>query len=185
MSYVTIAIDLGSFSALRTFRVFRALKSVAVIPGLKTIVSAVIYSIKALKDVIILTVFTLAVFALIGLQIYMGVLSQICIWQYGYPEFNTPFIDGKNWTSLDDEAWYEWMGGNANITHKSENWIVHEELGNFIMCGNNTGAGKCPIGAVCMAVRNRVLYFFLDHERASDCSWSLEILFVVVVWYFP
>ena len=38
MSYVTIAIDLGSFSALRTFRVFRALKSVAVIPGLKTIV---------------------------------------------------------------------------------------------------------------------------------------------------
>ena len=33
MSYVTIAIDLGSFSALRTFRVFRALKSVAVIPG--------------------------------------------------------------------------------------------------------------------------------------------------------
>ena len=27
MSYVTIAVDLGSFSALRTFRVFRALKS--------------------------------------------------------------------------------------------------------------------------------------------------------------
>ena len=46
MSYVTIAIDLGSFSALRTFRVFRALKSVAVIPGLKTIVSAIIYSVK-------------------------------------------------------------------------------------------------------------------------------------------
>lgn len=34
MSYVTLTIDLGSFSALRTFRVFRALKSVAVIPGL-------------------------------------------------------------------------------------------------------------------------------------------------------
>ena len=82
MSYVTIAIDLGSFSALRTFRVFRALKSVAVIPGLKVIVGAVIYSIKALKDVIILTVFTLAVFALIGLQIYMGVLTQICIVEY-------------------------------------------------------------------------------------------------------
>ena len=37
MSYVTIAIDLGSFSALRTFRVFRALKSVAVIPGKNTV----------------------------------------------------------------------------------------------------------------------------------------------------
>ena len=79
MSYVTIAIDLGSFSALRTFRVFRALKSVAVIPGLKTIVSAIIYSVKNLRDVIILTIFALAVFALLGLQVYMGVLSQICI----------------------------------------------------------------------------------------------------------
>ncbi len=66
MSYVTIAIDLGSFSALRTFRVFRALKSVAVIPGLKTIVSAIVYSVKNLRDVIILTVFALAVFALLG-----------------------------------------------------------------------------------------------------------------------
>ncbi len=69
MSYVTIGIDLGSFSALRTFRVFRALKSVAVIPGLKTIVSAVIYSVKNLSDVIILTLFMLAVFALLGLQV--------------------------------------------------------------------------------------------------------------------
>ena len=66
MSYVTIAIDLGSFSALRTFRVFRALKSVAVIPGLKTIVSAIVYSVKNLRDVIILTIFALAVFALLG-----------------------------------------------------------------------------------------------------------------------
>ena len=85
MSYVTIAVDLGrfltilvcikynstlhSFSALRTFRVFRALKSVAVIPGLKTIVSAIVYSVKNLRDVIILTLFALAVFALLGLQV--------------------------------------------------------------------------------------------------------------------
>ena len=69
MSYITIAIDLGSFAALRTFRVFRALKSVAVIPGLKTIVSAIIYSVKNLRDVIILTTFALAVFALLGLQV--------------------------------------------------------------------------------------------------------------------
>ena len=81
MSYVTIAVDLGSFSALRTFRVFRALKSVAVIPGLKTIVSAIVYSVKNLRDVIILTIFALAVFALLGLQVYMGVLSQKCVRQ--------------------------------------------------------------------------------------------------------
>ena len=80
MSYVTIAIDLGSFSALRTFRVFRALKSVAVIPGLKTIVSAIVYSVKNLRDVIILTVFALAVFALLGTELQQaeeGLFSNI------------------------------------------------------------------------------------------------------------
>ena len=47
--------------------------------GLKTIVGAVIESVKNLRDVIILTVFSLSVFALLGLQIYMGVLTQKCI----------------------------------------------------------------------------------------------------------
>lgn len=76
MSYVTIAIDLGSFAALRTFRVFRALKSVAVIPGLKTIVNAIIYSVKNLRDVILLTAFVLAIFALIGLQVKIQKFSS-------------------------------------------------------------------------------------------------------------
>lgn len=32
-SYVTMGIDLGNLAALRTFRVLRALKTVAIIPG--------------------------------------------------------------------------------------------------------------------------------------------------------
>ena len=40
---------------------------------------AVIESVKNLRDVIILTLFSLSVFALLGLQIYMGVLTQKCI----------------------------------------------------------------------------------------------------------
>ena len=150
MSYVTIAIDLGSFSALRTFRVFRALKSVAVIPGLKTIVNAVIYSVKNLKDVIMLTVFTLGVFALVGLQFYMGTLSQICIADYFEAAKN-----GQNWGRDDDDAWFSHMSNSSN-------WIVHEELGNFIMCGNSTGAAACPEKTVCLAVsRISLLLSFL------------------------
>ena len=33
-SYLTMGIDLGNLAALRTFRVLRALKTVAIIPGL-------------------------------------------------------------------------------------------------------------------------------------------------------
>ena len=43
LAYLTMGIaDLGNLSALRTFRVLRALKTVAIIPGMKTIVGAVI-----------------------------------------------------------------------------------------------------------------------------------------------
>lgn len=64
--------------------------------GLKTIVGAVIESVKNLRDVIILTMFSLSVFALMGLQIYMGVLTQKCIKEFP--------LDGS-WGNLTDENW--------------------------------------------------------------------------------
>uniref|UniRef100_A0A8D0CTR6 Sodium channel protein n=1 Tax=Sander lucioperca TaxID=283035 RepID=A0A8D0CTR6_SANLU len=79
MAYLTEFIDLGNVSVLRTFRVLRALKTITVIPGLKTIVGALIQSVKKLADVMILTVFCLCVFALIGLQLFMGNLRQKCV----------------------------------------------------------------------------------------------------------
>ncbi|NWZ55021.1 SCN4A protein, partial [Haliaeetus albicilla] len=79
MAYITEFVDLGNISALRTFRVLRALKTITVIPGLKTIVGALIQSVKKLSDVMILTVFCLSVFALIGLQLFMGNLRQKCV----------------------------------------------------------------------------------------------------------
>ena len=133
---MTIAVDLGSFSALRTFRVFRALKSVAVIPGLKTIVSAIVYSVKNLRDVIILTIFALAVFALLGLQVYMGVLSQKCVRDYP-----TDPEELALWGNLSDETWDYFM-------HNDSNWWLDGD-GNFGMCGNSSGAGKCPAGFTC------------------------------------
>ncbi|KAG5285832.1 hypothetical protein AALO_G00007970 [Alosa alosa] len=79
MAYLTEFVDLGNVSALRTFRVLRALKTISVIPGLKTIVGALIQSVKKLADVMILTMFCLSVFALIGLQLFMGMLRQKCV----------------------------------------------------------------------------------------------------------
>ena len=143
MSYVTLTIDLGSFSALRTFRVFRALKSVAVIPGLKTIVSAIIYSVKNLRDVIILTTFVLAVFALLGLQIYMGVLSQKCVYDFPYNRSE----DLGMWGNLTDASWYAW------VTNESA-WYVNPANDKFVMCGNGSGAGACPEGTTCLQVSN-------------------------------
>ena len=61
--------------------------------------------------------------------------------------------DGKNWTQFDDADWF------AHYSNES-NFKIHEELGTIIMCGNNTGAGKCPLGTQCMAVRQFFFDFF-------------------------
>lgn len=57
---------------------------------------AVIESVKNLRDVIILTMFSLSVFALMGLQIYMGVLTQKCI---------KNFPNDGSWGNLTAENW--------------------------------------------------------------------------------
>lgn len=86
---------------------------------MKTIVSAVIESVKNLKDVIILTCFSLSVFALLGLQVYMGVLTQKCI------------IFGPE--DMTDEEWRAW---GSNETH----WYYDPILGDPWLCGNSSGA---------------------------------------------
>ncbi|NXY08510.1 SCN5A protein, partial [Pteruthius melanotis] len=94
MAYVGAFNDLGNVSVLRTFRVLRALKTISVVPGLKIIVGALIQSVKKLSDVMILTVFCLSVFALIGLQLFKGNLRQKCI------RNNTEFCN-KTWESYE------------------------------------------------------------------------------------
>ncbi|XP_075226668.1 sodium voltage-gated channel paralytic [Lycorma delicatula] len=132
LAYVTMGIDLGNLAALRTFRVLRALKTVAIVPGLKTIVGAVIESVKNLRDVIILTMFSLSVFALMGLQIYMGVLTQKCI--KNFPE------DGSA-GNLTDANWFKWVSNDTN-------WDGEEN--DYPLCGNSSGAGQCPPGYTCL-----------------------------------
>ncbi|XP_065581599.1 sodium channel protein para-like isoform X2 [Artemia franciscana] len=134
LAYVTMGIDLGNLAALRTFRVLRALKTVAIVPGLKTIVGAVIESVKNLRDVIILTVFSLSVFALLGLQIYMGVLRQKCI---------RNFPDDGSWGNLTDESW-------EAFNRNESNWFYDADLQLHPLCGNSSGAGPCPENYTCL-----------------------------------
>ncbi|OCT63542.1 hypothetical protein XELAEV_18044638mg [Xenopus laevis] len=95
LAYVTEFVNLGNVSALRTFRVLRALKTISVIPGLKTIVGALIQSVKKLSDVMILTVFCLSVFALIGLQLFMGHLRNKCLF-YKLENQKDPLLCGNS-----------------------------------------------------------------------------------------
>ncbi|XP_077555665.1 sodium voltage-gated channel paralytic isoform X7 [Haemaphysalis longicornis] len=128
LAYVTMFVNLGNLSALRTFRVLRALKTVAIVPGLKTIVGAVIESVKNLRDVIILTMFSLSVFALLGLQIYMGVLTQKCV-----------LIPPSNLSNAE----------YASFIENETNWATNDD-GEYPLCGNSSGAKQCQEGYMCL-----------------------------------
>ncbi|XP_053148558.1 sodium channel protein type 8 subunit alpha isoform X3 [Hemicordylus capensis] len=161
MAYVTEFVDLGNVSALRTFRVLRALKTISVIPGLKTIVGALIQSVKKLSDVMILTVFCLSVFALIGLQLFMGNLRNKCvIWPI---DVNETYLD--NGTKGFD--WEEYSNNESNF------YTLPGAL-DALLCGNSSDAGQCPEGYVCMKAGRNPNYGYTSFDTFS---WAFLALF--------
>ncbi|XP_072242308.1 sodium channel, voltage-gated, type I like, alpha b isoform X3 [Leuresthes tenuis] len=191
--YVTEFVDLGNVSALRTFRVLRALKTISVIPGLKTIVGALIQSVKKLSDVMILTVFCLSVFALIGLQLFMGNLRQKCVrmviasnatnasdiaandtmyFNGGPLEINATFVQNDtesslNWTEyISDESNYYYLPGRRDA----------------LLCGNGSGAGLCPEGFVCIKAGRNPDYGYTSFDTFSWAFLSLFRLMTQDYW---
>ncbi|XP_053337928.1 sodium channel, voltage gated, type VIII, alpha subunit a [Clarias gariepinus] len=161
MAYITEFVNLGNVSALRTFRVLRALKTISVIPGLKTIVGALIQSVKKLSDVMILTVFCLSVFALIGLQLFMGNLRHKCvIWPINITEhYQANGSHAFNW----DEY----------IMNETNFYTLPGSL-DALLCGNGSDAGRCPEGYTCMKAGRNPNYGYTSFD---SFGWAFLALF--------
>nr|XP_061802342.1 sodium channel protein type 2 subunit alpha-like isoform X3 [Nerophis lumbriciformis] len=192
MAYVTEFVDLGNVSALRTFRVLRALKTISVIPGLKTIVGALIQSVKKLSDVMILTVFCLSVFALIGLQLFMGNLRQKCV--------RLP-IPGNNTNNSESIATDMFLLNSSlaevsdmfpNNTGRAFNWTEYiSNDSNYyflpggrdaLLCGNGSGAGVCPEGFVCIKAGRNPDFGYTSFDTFSWAFLSLFRLMTQDYW---
>ncbi|XP_006869197.1 PREDICTED: sodium channel protein type 5 subunit alpha isoform X3 [Chrysochloris asiatica] len=164
MAYTTEFVDLGNVSALRTFRVLRALKTISVISGLKTIVGALIQSVKKLADVMVLTVFCLSVFALIGLQLFMGNLRHKCVRNFTMLNDTNGSVeaDGQVWESLD-----------MYLNH-TDNYLLKNGTTDVLLCGNSSDAGTCPEGYRCLKAGQNP-----DHGYTSfdSFAWAFLALF--------
>ncbi|KFP41174.1 Sodium channel protein type 5 subunit alpha, partial [Chlamydotis macqueenii] len=161
MAYVGAFSSLGSVSVLRTFRVLRALKTISVVPGLKIIVGALIQSVKKLANVMILTVFCLSVFALIGLQLFKGNLRQKCI-------RNSTEILNKTWESyemfVNDTAYFAKKEGTSDI----------------LLCGPS--AGICPPDYICLKRGPNPDYGFTSFDTFGWAFLSLFRLMTQDYW---
>ncbi|KAM6980454.1 LOW QUALITY PROTEIN: sodium channel, voltage gated, type VIII, alpha subunit b [Aplochiton taeniatus] len=161
MAYITEFVNLGNVSALRTFRVLRALKTISVIPGLKTIVGALIQSVKKLSDVMILTVFCLSVFALIGLQLFMGNLRHKCVF---WPNNSTEFYLSNGSKGFD---WNEYIMNDTNF------YFLPNQL-DALLCGNSSDSGRCPEGFTCMKAGRNPNYGYTSFD---SFGWAFLTLF--------
>ncbi|XP_028848891.1 sodium channel, voltage gated, type VIII, alpha subunit a isoform X1 [Denticeps clupeoides] len=189
MAYVTEFVDLGNVSALRTFRVLRALKTISVIPGLKTIVGALIQSVKKLSDVMILTVFCLSVFALIGLQLFMGNLRHKCVF---WPINSTTYLangsvgfDWDEYITNDSEeplthtcstgchrAW-SWLTSDLFVSSSANFYFLHGQL-DALLCGNSSDSGRCPEGYTCIKAGRNPNYGYTSFD---SFGWAFLALF--------
>ncbi|NXM62017.1 SCN5A protein, partial [Illadopsis cleaveri] len=161
MAYVGAFSSLGSVSVLRSFRVLRALKTISVVPGLKIIVGALIQSVKKLADVMILTVFCLSVFALIGLQIFKGNLRQKCI---------------RNTTEFCNKTWENY----EKFANDSDDFARKKGTADILLCG--PGAGVCPPGYKCCKIGPNPDYGFTSFDTFGWAFLSLFRLMTQDYW---
>ncbi|XP_064292614.1 sodium channel protein 60E-like isoform X3 [Plodia interpunctella] len=157
--YATIGMEVGNLAGLRTFRVLRALKTVSIMPGLKTIINALLHSFKQLAEVMTLTIFCLMVFALFALQVYMGELRNKCVKNF------VP-VPGENFT---DDVWLQWI-------REPSHWMVNDEE-IPIICGNLTGARHCPPQYTCLCVGPNPNHGYTNFD---NFLWSMLTTFQLI-----
>nr|XP_016928398.1 sodium channel protein 60E isoform X5 [Drosophila suzukii] len=156
--YATIGMEVGNLAGLRTFRVLRALKTVSIMPGLKTIINALLHSFRQLAEVMTLTIFCLMVFALFALQVYMGELRNKCVRQVP-----------TDWTNVSHADWHIWV-------NDTDNWLYDEdELP--VLCGNLTGARHCPFEYVCLCVGENPNHGYTNFD---NFMWSMLTTFQLI-----
>ncbi|XP_013413556.1 sodium channel protein 1 brain [Lingula anatina] len=178
LAYITVLLEkwilkdqnseIGGIAALRTFRVLRAFKTFAILPGLKTIISAVFKSMKMLAEVMVLIVFCMTVLSLFAIQLYMGLLLNKCI---EIPPATLP--NGTNFTTY-HEYYADWIAQSAH-------WYDDGD-GGYQLCGNVSGTQGCPNGYLCLP--DQGLNPNNDYTHFDDFIWAMLNIFQLVTLDF-
>uniref|UniRef100_A0A8C4XC68 Sodium channel protein n=1 Tax=Erpetoichthys calabaricus TaxID=27687 RepID=A0A8C4XC68_ERPCA len=125
LAYLTLAFPF--IPGLSALRAFRALKMISLLPGLRTIISAIFKSAKLMMEVLLLMLFVLLVITLFGIQIFKGVLRRKCV------------------RNLDPDV---------NVTYEQWSSFVQNKLQDDIdinVCGNASSTGRCPANYTCLS----------------------------------
>ncbi|XP_057189526.1 sodium channel protein type 4 subunit alpha-like isoform X1 [Triplophysa rosa] len=116
----------------------------------------------------ILTVFCLSVFALIGLQLFMGILRQKCVRSPAscinstYSGNGSFVCNNRTWLSLKD------------FLTSEDNFYKIEGSKDALICGYSSDAGKCPDGFDCLKTGRNPNYGYTSFDTFG---WAFLALF--------
>ncbi|EDV26568.1 uncharacterized protein TRIADDRAFT_22197, partial [Trichoplax adhaerens] len=148
--------------------------------GLKSIVNAVFQSIHMLITVLSLTLFFLCGVALLGVQLFMGVLTRKCCLTYNASNYNGSYASF-----------------NQFVTNTS-NWLYID--GETKVCGNTSDNYLCPSGYSCyeglfpnpgrglLSFDNFPLSLYVNLQIVTQDQWDTDyqtVLRATSIWYFP
>ncbi|PNJ28035.1 SCN7A isoform 5 [Pongo abelii] len=151
---------------LQTARTLRILKIIPLNQGLKSLVGVLIHCLKKLIGVIILTLFFLSIFSLIGMGFFMGNLKHKC---FRWPQEN------------ENETLHN-RTGNPYYIRETENFYYLEGERYALLCGNRTDAGQCPEGYVCVKAGINPDQGFTNFD---SFGWALFALFRLMAQDYP
>ncbi|KAM5155246.1 sodium channel protein type 7 subunit alpha [Callospermophilus lateralis] len=151
---------------LKTVRTLRILKIIPLNQGLKSLVETLIQCLKKLFGAIILTLFFLSVFSLIGMGLFMGNLKHKCL----------------RWPQENENETLHNRTGNPHYIRETENFYYLEGERYALLCGNTTDAGQCPEGYVCVKAG---INPDLGYTNFDNFGWALLALFRLMTQDYP
>ncbi|XP_014916286.1 sodium channel protein type 4 subunit alpha-like [Poecilia latipinna] len=168
-SGIALSVGLREFAALKT--ISRVLKLFSYLPGLKKTAEGLVQSLKWLAVATVLTVFVLSFLALLGMQVFMGVLKHKCVNSSPSGMMDTPTTEQPEY----------FLTNNVTINFY-DNFVVEDYINNvenlnfmpgqsdLMLCGNSSDSRRCPTGFICIKTGRNPDYGFTSFDTFG---WSL------------
>jgi len=114
----TMKIDKFDVKALRAFRVLRPLRLVSGVPSLQVVLNSIIMAMIPLLHIALLVIFVILIYAIIGLELFSGILHKTCFNNVTGEMMEDPIPCGGNYNCPNGTYCGEfWEGPNYGITN--------------------------------------------------------------------
>ena len=195
LGLIAFSPSVGNYTAIRTVRVLRPLRTITGVEGMRVLVSTLMRSIPMLLDVLVLCAFAFFIFGIIGVQTFKGVLRNRCHTVTGVvenPELGIWEPRLELAADLQDDIcsgplWYTFEGMRGdNVIEWSP--LGEEPFWAYSGAKNGTGLNNCPGGMVCSEYENpnfgitnfdNILYAWLTIFQAISMEGWTDIMYQV------